>query len=108
MFDRAEKKDKEEAELDEFTRLKKLSARQVRSFEALFLNDWSMSVDLHVLMAQVAEIRKMITERDELLDASSGSGGKQVMPATFRKNKQIPPITVVLGDLLLRSPKELF
>jgi hypothetical protein len=36
-----------------------------------------MGVEL-VLVLQVAEIRKMITERDELLDASSGSGGKQV------------------------------
>jgi hypothetical protein len=33
---RAEKKDKEEAELDEFTRLKKLSARQVRQQTPLF------------------------------------------------------------------------
>lgn len=36
------------------------------------------SVAYEVVSAQVAEVRKMISERDELLDASSGSGGKQV------------------------------
>jgi len=48
-----EKKKEEEEALDEFTRLKKLAAKQVN------------------------EVRKLIQERDELLEASSGSGGKQ-------------------------------
>ncbi|EKX45610.1 hypothetical protein GUITHDRAFT_108485 [Guillardia theta CCMP2712] len=45
----------EPEEMDEFTRLKKLAARQV------------------------SEIRKMIGERDDLLEASGGSGGRQAV-----------------------------
>lgn len=48
-----EKKKEEEEEIDEFTRLKKQAAKQVQ------------------------EVRKLIQERDDLLEASSGSGGKQ-------------------------------
>eukprot|EP00960_Hanusia_phi_P047275 758321-Hanusia_phi.AAC.1 len=50
-----QKTQQEPEEMDEFTRLKKLAARQV------------------------AEIRKMIGDRDELLEASGGSGGRQAV-----------------------------
>lgn len=52
------------------------------------------SVAYEVLSAQVAEVRKMISERDDLLDASSGSGGKQV-----RKNlEQFSCLRLRMGD----------
>eukprot|EP00288_Rhodomonas_lens_P013008 CAMPEP_0177710732 /NCGR_PEP_ID=MMETSP0484_2-20121128/11489_1 /TAXON_ID=354590 /ORGANISM="Rhodomonas lens, Strain RHODO" /LENGTH=168 /DNA_ID=CAMNT_0019222427 /DNA_START=290 /DNA_END=793 /DNA_ORIENTATION=+ len=54
-----------EEDLDEFSRLRKQAARQI------------------------AEIRKLINERDELLEASSGSGGAQSVTLSHKIRQTI-------------------
>ena len=51
-------------DMDEFTRMKKLAARQV------------------------AEVRKLISERDECLEASSGSSGRKMMSMALSKDQR--------------------
>jgi hypothetical protein len=65
-----DKKKEDEETVDEFTRLKKISGKQI------------------------AEIRRTITERDDLISSSSGSGGKAAVQLSAR-------VRYVLSEFLI-------
>jgi hypothetical protein len=69
----AEKKSEEE--MDDFTRWKKLAARQV------------------------AEIRKLLSERDECLEASSGSSGRQSVMLSAQIREQLKNVKDTHGKM---------
>lgn len=62
-------------DLDEFTRLKKLAARQV------------------------SEIRKLIGERDDCLEASSGSSGRQSVMLSSQIREQLKNVKETHGRM---------
>ena len=69
MRSNADKKKQDEGPEDEFTRLKKLSSKQI------------------------GEIRRTITERDDLIASSSGSGGHQSVQLSARIRGTIPEMS---------------
>ena len=76
-----DEKEKNEDDTDEFTRLKKMSAKQM------------------------TEIRRMITERDELL-SSSGGGGKAAVQMSSRIRELIRNAHDLHGKMQEKLSKE--
>mmetsp|Transcript_53903 Transcript_53903/g.79039 ORF Transcript_53903/g.79039 Transcript_53903/m.79039 type:complete len:288 (-) Transcript_53903:228-1091(-) len=82
LGDEKDKKGKEEEVLDVFTRLKKLSGKQI------------------------AEIRRTIQERDELISSSSGSGGKAAVQLSARVRELLRGVQDTHGKMQAQVAKE--
>ena len=79
---KTDKKKKDDETLDEFTRLKKLSGKQI------------------------AEIRRTIAERDELISSSAGSGGKSAVQLSSRVRELLREVHETHSKMQARCAKE--
>jgi len=82
LDDQKDKKKKDDETLDEFTRLKKLSGKQI------------------------AEIRRTIAERDELISSSAGSGGKSAVQLSSRVRELLREVHETHSKMQARCAKE--
>jgi len=82
LGDEKDKKDNDEEVLDEFTRLKKMSGKQI------------------------AEIRRTIAERDDLIASSSGHGGKAVVQLSSHVRELLRGVQETHAKMKVRVAKE--